>query len=65
MAQLVGRAIYRQAHGETKDAELVEKLQTEFAPELAVYMAAPEMKKEEALLPWQQRPRKSRHWGME
>ena len=48
MAQLVGRAIYRQAHGETKDAELVEKLQTEFAPELAVYMAAPEMKKEEA-----------------
>ena len=44
MAQLVGRAIYRQAHGETKDAELVEKLQTEFAPELAVYMAAPEMK---------------------
>ena len=36
MAQLVGRAIYRQAHGETKDAELVEKLQTEFAPELAV-----------------------------
>ena len=50
MAQLVGRAIYRQAHGETKDAELVEKLQTEFAPELAVYMAAPEMKKEEAKL---------------